>query len=290
MTTLIGIEAHRFASRRLTRILAGFLVLGFLTAGAVAFAKSNRDIGAAVERARSQALAEYNECVGVSGTKAALCEQPDLDQITADPRLHLADAPNVAEGISAFLIILALAAGASFAGADWHHRVITTTLTWEPRRTRVLVAKALAVAGVTFAAVVVLELFLVAALTPAAVWRGTTAGVSTAWMGDLFGSILRGSATAGMVAAIGCAVAMVGRATAAALGLLFAYTAVVENAIRSGIPGWQRWLVGDNAGAFVTWGGPEFVRSGLTAGLLLLAYTAFAVLVAARVFARRDVA
>ncbi|MFY9588422.1 MAG: hypothetical protein WAT66_13300 [Actinomycetota bacterium] len=290
MTTLIGIEAQRFASRRLTRILAGFLVLGFVTAGAVAFAKSNRDIGAAVERARSEALAGYNECVGPSGAKAALCEQPNLEEITADPRLHLADAPAVAEGISALLIILGLAAGASFAGADWHHRVIATTLTWEPRRQRVLVAKVVAVAAVTFAAAVVLELMLVAALTPAAVWRGTTAGVNAAWLGDLFGTVLGGAATAGMAAAIGCAVAMVGRATAAALGLLFAWTAVVENAIRNGIPGWQRWLVADNAGAFVSWDDPQFVRSGLTAGLLLLAYTAFAVLIASRVFARRDVA
>ena len=290
MTTLIGIEAHRFASRRLTRALALFLVLGFLTAGAIAFAKSNRDMAGAVERARSEALADYNECVGVPGAKAAFCEAPDLDQVTADPRWHLTDAIPVSQGVSAFLIILALAAGASFAGADWHHRVIATTLTWEPRRGRVIVAKVLGAALVTVAGVVVLELLFVGTMTPAAVWRGTTAGVSSAWLGDLFGTIVRGAATAGMGAAIGCAVAMVGRATAAALGLLFAWTAVVENAIRGGIPGWRRWLIGDNAGAFITWSDPEFVRSGLTAGLLLLAYTALTVAVSSRVFARRDIA
>ncbi len=290
MTTLIGIEAHRFTSRRLTRLLAAFLVLGFVTAGVIAFAKSNRDVRGAAERARSSALAEYNECRGVSGEKAAFCEAPDLDQITADPRLHLTDAIKVAQGVSALLIILALAAGASFAGADWHHRVIATTLTWEPRRERVLLAKVAAVAVVTFAGVIVLELTLVAALTPAAVWRGTTSGVSVAWLGDLFGTVARGAATAGMGAAIGCAVAMVGRATAAALGLLFAWTAVAENALRGGIPGWRRWLISENAGAFVTWSDPEFVRSGLTAGVLLLAYTALTVAVSSRIFARRDVA
>lgn len=290
MTTLLAVEIRRFTSRRLMRVLALLLALGFVAAGAIAFAKSNRDVASATARARADAVAEYEGCRQEAGPSAGLCKRPDIEQITAEPRFRLTTTTGVAAGVSGLLMLIGLVAGASFAGADWNHRVIATTLTWEPRRERVLLAKVLAAALVTFGTAVALELLLVATLTPAAVWRGTTAGTSIAWFGDLAGTVVRGSAAAGLAAAIGCAVAMIGRATAAALGLLFAWTAVAENAIRGGIPGWRRWLVTENVGAFVTWGDAEFVRSGLTAGLLLVAYAAAALAFSARVFSRRDVA
>lgn len=291
MKHLIGLEAQRFAARRLTRALAALVVLGFLVAGPMVFAKSSRDLTKATATARAEAMAGYEECLRASGIKGGEpCEQPVLDTITADPRFHLTDLVPISEGIAALLMVLGLVAGSSFVGADWHHRVVTTMLTWEPRRTRVVVAKAAGAAAVTFGAAIVLLALLAALLMPAAVWRGTTSGADAAWFGDLAGTVLRGGAAAAVAAAVGTALAMIGRATAAALGVLFAWVAVAENSIRAGIPGWRRWLVSDTAGAFVTGGAPEFVRSPVTAGLLLACYTALAVAIAAQAFSRRDVA
>ncbi len=291
MRDLISLEARRFSGRRLTRVLAGLVVLGFLVAGPTVFAKSNRDVEKATAAARAEALRGYNECIAATeGKGGEPCEVPGPNDSIADPRFHLTDLVPVSEGVSGLLIVLGLVAGASFVGADWHHRVVTTMLTWEPRRARVVLAKAAAAAVVTFAAAIVLLAFLGVALTPAAVRRGTLTGADAAWFGDLAGTILRGAAAAGAAAAIGTAIAMVGRATAAAIGVLFAWVAVAENSIRAGIPGWQRWLLSENTGAFVSGGDPQFPRGAASAGLLLACYTAFAVAVAARAFDRRDVA
>jgi ABC-type transport system involved in multi-copper enzyme maturation permease subunit len=290
MRRLIHLEARRFAARRLTRGLAALVLLGFLFAGGLVFAKSHRDVAKATATARAGTQSEYETCRVESGIRADLCERPDLDQVTAEPRFRLVGLVEITEGIAALLTILALAAGASFVGADWSHRVMATMLTWETRRVRFAIAKATAAAAVTFVAAVMLQVVLVAALTPAAVWRGTTGGVSGPWFADLAGSIVRGGVVAAAGAAIGVALALIGRASAAAIGVAFVWVAVAENSIRAGAPGMRRWLVSDSAGAFVTGGSPEFVRAPLTAGLLLGCYTVFAVVVASQIFSRRDVA
>jgi hypothetical protein len=284
---LIEVEIDRFTSRRLVRALAALVVLGILIAAPKVFMKSNRDITAATILDRREAVAEYENCTREGGD--GKCEYPNLDQIVGEPRFHLTQLVDIGEGIGGLLIMFSFVAGASFAGADWHHRVVTTTLTWEPRRRRVIGAKIAAVAAVTFAGAIVLELFLGVALAPAAIFRGTTAGIDGSWIASYAGVLARSGATAALAATIGCSIAMIGRATAAALGGAFAWLAVGENLIRGGLPGWRRWLVGDQLEAFV--GSPQIrVRSVATAGLLLALYGALVVVVATRVFERRDVA
>jgi len=289
MNRLIGVEVRRFTARRLMRVFAALVILGFLIAAPKVFFHSNRDIAKATVVERAAAQRGYEDCVRESGLKGGFCEQPDLERIVAEPRFHLTQLVDIGQAMAGMLIMLSFVAGASFAGADWHHRVVMTTLTWEPRRRRVIVAKIAAVAAVTCVAAIVLELVLAALLTPAAVFRGTTAGVDGGWIASYGLVLLRAGSTAALAAGIGCALSMVGRATAAALGGMFAWMAVGENLIRTGIPGWRRWLVGDQLEAFV--GNPtDRVRSVATAGLLLACYGALLFLVATRVFERRDVA
>lgn len=291
MKRLIGVEVRRLLARRLVRVLAGAMVIGLLTAGPLVFAKSHRDVAKATAAAREGATAGYAQCLSDPHARAEGCEAPNPDEIVADPRFHLTSLVDVAENVGAALIMLALVAGASFVGADWHHRVVTTTLTWEPRRDRVLLSKLAAVASVAFAGAFVYEILLGAALTPAAVFRGSTDGATAAWFGSLAASILRVGAASALAATIGASIAMIGRATAAALGGLFAWLAVGENIIRGLRPGWNRWLIGDSMGAFVSGGASdEFGRAASTAGTLLLCYALLIVAVAARMFARRDVA
>jgi hypothetical protein len=286
---LIEVEIDRFTSRRLVRALAALVVLGILIAAPKVFMKSNRDIAAATVHDRQEAVRAYEECLRGDGHDGGPCESPNLDQIVGEPRFHLTQLVDIGEAIGGLLIMFSFVAGASFAGADWHHRVVTTTLTWEPRRRRVIGAKIAAVAAVTFAGAIVLELFLGAALTPAAIFRGTMAGIDGSWIASYAGVLARGGAMAAFAATIGCSIAMIGRTTAAALGGVFAWLVVGENLIRGGLPGWRRWLVGDQLEAFM--GNPEVrVRSVATAGLLLALYGTLVVVVATRVFERRDVA
>ena len=55
------------------------------------------------------------------------------------------------------------------------------------------------------------------------------------------------------LAVIGGAVAAVGRHTAAALGVVFVWTAVVEGLIRGLRPHFTPWLLGDNLVTFLSW-------------------------------------
>jgi len=85
--------------------------------------------------------------------------------------------------------------GASSIGAEWQARSITTLLTWEPRRARVLAAK-------------VVER-------------------------HRHQRRVRG--------------ASIGRNTAAALGVGFAYFLVVENVVGNFLAGFRRWLILGNS-------------------------------------------
>ena len=64
---------------------------------------------------------------------------------------------------------------------------------------------------------------------------------------------LRVSVAAAISAVIGGAVAAVGRHTAAALGVVFVWTAVLEGLVRGLRPLWTPWLLGDNLVSFLSW-------------------------------------
>ena len=256
MTSLVFLEARRFCGRRLVRVLAVVFLIGVMVAAPAVFARSHN---------------------------------PALAGVTADTRFHITALREAVIGAGAFLVLFGLVGGATFAGADWHYHVVRTTLTWEPRRTRVLLAKVIAVFFVVAVAAIGLDSVLAFALVPAAAFRGTTDGATVSWALQVMAAILRVGALAGLAAAIGVCLAFLSRTTAGALGGLLVWIVVGENAIRAGFPGWRRWLVADNVGAFVSGGDPAFVRSASTAGALLAAYTLFALAAATASFRHFDV-
>jgi ABC-2 type transport system permease protein len=197
----------------------------------------------------------------------------------------------VLRGTTVPLVLLAWVLAASFVGAEWHAGTIGTLLTWEPRRIRVLGSKIVAVVLVAFVATIVIQVLLALALTPAAVFRGTTEGVRARWMLEVAGVVLRGAALAGVGAIIGFSIAAVARNTAAALGVGFGYVLILENLMAAVRPGWRPWFVGVNA--FILVDGhphPELAsRSVAQAGLLLGIYAVGFVLTATIFFQQRDV-
>jgi ABC-type transport system involved in multi-copper enzyme maturation permease subunit len=211
-----------------------------------------------------------------------------------DPRFHLTSLKGVFGAVTAPLVILALLIGASIIGAEWPSRTITTILTWEPRRFRVLSAKVLAAILVGMALTLVALVVLGLVLLPSALFHGTTAGTTGAGWQSLGGVALRSVAVTAIGAIVGFSIASIGRNTAAALGVLFGYIVVIENVVAAFLHGLRRWLITGNAIVFVSGDPHDFPRvssrSVTACGLYLGAIAVGLYVIAAVLFQRRDVA
>jgi len=307
VTALLSIEVRRFLARRLGRVLVGLAVFGMLLAGTVLFAKSHR-LAPAQERALlAQAEANWEATVqacqsgkfGIPPSEIPpgeslqqFCEQVVGPVQVEDPGFHLTSLHDVYLVTNVLLIALFTLLAASFVGAEWHAGTVTTLLTWEPRRFRVFLAKVLSAAAIAFVGFLALQAVLGAALAPAAIFRGTTAGADAAWFRSVAGLVLRAGAVAAMGAAVATSLAFIGRNTAAALGVAFGYIAVIEPILRGVKPKWQPWLVYDNVATFIVGHTAEFTvrpRTPSGAGLLVGLYVVALAAVAAGFFLRRDV-
>ncbi len=300
MKRSIKVELSRLLSRRLLRVLTLLVVAGFTIAGVAAFLSSD-DSPAAVAAAEAERKALVNQCIegstaGHGGNGAlnasearSFCEE---EVWVEEPRFIYTDVEWILMTMGLPMIMLAWLLGASFMGAEWVNRTITSTLTWEPRRLRVLGAKLVALAVIAFAWVLALQGYLAAVLYPAARFRGVTAGVDAAFLGELAGVAARVGALAVVASLMGFSLATVGRNTAAAFGVGFGHLAIVEGLVRAFKPQWSEWLIGDNLGLFLV--GAEDVNhlghSEGAAGLLLAAYALILVTVASAIFRRREIA
>ena len=200
--------------------------------------------------------------------------------------------PDVLMGTSLVLVSVAWILGASAIGADWHAGHVTTILTWEPRRGRVMLAKIVASLTSVFVVSLTIQALLGAALAVAAAGAGSTTGADAAWLAESAGVALRVALLSTIFAAFGFGLASAGRNTAVALGVGFGYLVIVENLVRGLRPQWTPWLLTDNAGLFIVDSPIDFPmleRSTLGAGLYLAAVGAILLLAASGLFRTRDV-
>jgi hypothetical protein len=315
VSNLIALELARALARRVTKLFAVGALAAILTAGiAVFFAHSGR----VAEAPSLESRPEYTACLrgdflapgeeivlpdegAVASPAIGTAEREEfcrtaVEAFTFDPglddRYHFASFQGALLGTTPPLSMLALILGATLIGAEWRANTIATQLTWEPRRIRVLAAKAIVAALMGAAFYLLVQVVLGGALTPAALWRGTTEGIDGAWWRESIGILARGSAFAAMSATIGFAIATVGRNTTAALGVMFGYFAILEGTLLGNIWPWiRRWLMIGNSIVFV--GGessPDIAgRSVIGAGILLGIYAAGAWALSALWFSRRDV-
>lgn len=300
MRTLLAGEVRRLLARRLVRVLAVLFVLGTALAGVLTFVNTDRSDPAVVEARRRQVQADFERCFREAPRGPGVGDGPrrvpecDIDTSGTDDRsLPLVDLSDILKGTTAPLVIVAWLIGASAIGADWQSRTLTTLLTWEPRRTRVLLVKAAAAMAIAAAFFLVAQALLFGALLPSVLAHGTTAGADAGWARELAGVVGRGTVMVAVAAGIGFALASVGRNTAAAMGIGFAYVVVIEQVVGQFLEDWRRWLLLGNIIVFVVGQGEaEGVpgRSVLGAGLFLVAVTAGLLVGAAAVFRRRDVA
>jgi ABC-type transport system involved in multi-copper enzyme maturation permease subunit len=268
-----------------------------VVSGIITFVQAGKDARTHETQSNPFVEREVRRCVrGDYGPHPGLSESELRAEceamVGADPRFQYSSIRDVLLGSSPPFLLLAVLLGASFIGAEWHFGTITTALTWEPRRMRILAVKAVVVT--VFAAIffIILQAILAAVLYPAAAVYGTTTGLDAAWMRDVAGIVVRGALLAAISALIGFSFASIGRNTTAAMGTIFVYFVAIEPIVRALRPGWVKWLFIDNASIFISEQSTSFPpldRSVWGAGLLLAIYSGIALIAGLMWFKRRDV-
>ena len=300
----VAVELRRLLARRLVHVLAILVVAAILFGGVMAAiqARKNEGGGPSVQAGQGVARAQEREVQRcLSGRYGPVPDDPQEARAfcesqfsleASDPRMHLTDISDILLGISVLIMILMWLVGASFIGAEWRHGTITTLLTWEPRRVRLMLTKVAAVVLFGFVVSLLIQLAVAAAVGPSAYAFGTTSGADSAWLSDLIRQSLRIAGVGAVMGAVGFALASLGRNTAAALGVGFAYVVVVENLIRALKPQWQPWFFSDNAAVLVT-ADPSILGQGdysvARSAFVVGGYTLLLLLAAIGIFRARDV-
>jgi hypothetical protein len=188
----------------------------------------------------------------------------------------------------------ALIGGAVVVGGEWKAGTVTTLLTWEVRRGRLLLARLLACAFLAAAiAAALLALYVLVAALPVAVVHGDVSGLDAAWWWSLAGLVVRSLVMIALAALLGAGIASIGRSSVAALAAAFVLEAIVQPAVRGLWPARARWLLGENVVAFVggePMVGESFSISPLAGGLTLVLYLVALSAGAVWLFQRRDLA
>lgn len=206
-----------------------------------------------------------------------------------DPRTGL---PNALATATTPLVLTGFIFGASLLGADYTSRSLTTLLTWEPRRARVLISRTATSAAVTVCAALAVLALLVLAILPAALAHGTGDGAAYVSMAAL---ATRSALLAAAACVIGVSCAAIGRSTPAALIGAAVYLGVIENTVIDSAPDVGRWLLINDSLSWVAAGpiasdgpgGPGHTVA--TAGLLLLVGVLAVHALATLILGRRDI-
>lgn len=242
---LVRSEFLRARSRRLVpMVLIGGLIGITIGMGIVAFTAQKPSAAEIAQAqasfdqqvARCERNVERSQTSVIGSSPEAYCERawsPPFDAV------FLRDLDTILQGTATFVILLAVFLGASLGGADWTSNTMQTLLTWEPRRFRVFLVRALVVAVCVFAITVFLQLVFAAVTDLVASTRGSAAFLpSDFWRGVLL-TVGRVSVISTALALIAFAISMIGRSTVAALGALFGYLIVVEAVIAGFRPSLQ---------------------------------------------------
>lgn len=323
--SLLRVELARISARRFIRILLGLAVLGFVILSAVAFTQFSRPTPQSLAEAETQrdadiaASEEFREdCLADESIpeeeRELRCGPPlTADQIPIEAYLDKSpftladDLPAGALGVAGAAAALGFVIGATYIGAEWSSRSIVALLFWEPRRLRVLGVKTTMTVLVATVLGVVSQLAWIGVGLLLARSRGTPDTPDGFWA-DTWAQSGRSVLLVVIAALLGFGVANLIRNTGAALGVGFAYFAIVETAVRALLPSTQAYLLTDNAvalamsdGLSIFIPGPavvqetgsvveftEFVLTNLRGGVTLAAYCLVLLAIGTWLFRRRD--
>jgi len=259
---VIDLCRSEFLRARSRRILPMMLVGGVLlivVAMVIAGANSHKPTAAEIASAQAFSDKQFNQCMrGQYGGQLppgynSLQEYcADVTAPQTDTGLQFRDAALLLEHTSTFVVLLGVALAASLGGADWSAGTMTTLLTWEPRRIRVLLVRALVVALVVAFVTLLLQAILFGSFSLAVALRGTSLGAPSGLLGTAALTGLRVSTVAVGFGLVALAIATIGRSTVAALGVLFGYLVLFEGVIAGLRPSIQDRLLVRAGGVIVS--------------------------------------
>jgi hypothetical protein len=280
---LVLVELNRFRLRRAVALM--LLAAALLTALIAATTLWDTRPLAAADVARAERLAAEEAASPMFQKELARCERrpqeylgpqatpeqcsesmmPRADWYLDRPQLAL-DRVSQDAGVGALMLVAALMVviGTTFAGADWATGSLSNQLLFEPRRSRVWLAKGAAVLLGTLVASTVIMTGFWAAMFVAAEMRDISTGATVQeeirWM------VGRGVLLAALGATGAYALTMLLRHTVGTIAVLFAY-AVGGTAIIAALPitGVGRWSVGNNVLAWLN-DGYEYYDQTLPCG------------------------
>ncbi len=184
--------------------------------------------------------------------------------------------------------LFALVAGVIGVTSEFRHGTITPSLLVEPQRLRLLSAKLAAqiIVGLLLGALA----YILSAVLIAGILSGR--GIPTDWStGDWVGAVIGGMIATALYGVLGLGVGALLRNQAGAIVVVLAWIFVIENLL-SIIPHFaiDKYGLGGTAGALaMTNNGVDHPLGQVSAGLLLLLYTAVLVAAGAIVLRRRDI-
>jgi ABC-2 type transport system permease protein len=259
---VIDLFRSEFLRARSRRILPMMLVGGVLlivVAMVIAGANSQKPTAAQIAAAQAFSQKQFNQCMrGQYGgqlppgydTLQELCTDETAPR--TDTGLQFRDGALILEHTSTFVVLLGVALAASLGGADWSAGTMTTLLTWEPRRVRVLLVRAVVVALVVAFVTLLLQAILFGSFSLAVALRGTSLGAPSGLLGTAALTGIRVSTVAVGFGLVALAIATIGRSTVAALGVLFGYLVLVEGVIAGLRPSIQDRLLVRAGGVIVS--------------------------------------
>ncbi|GAA3744063.1 ABC transporter permease subunit [Micromonospora maritima] len=328
---LVRAELERLAARRFVQLMVVLLAVAFAVTAVTTLGGSHRPTEVELGRAQAQAAEEvrrlelaHDRCLRIkAGTLTADendylprdCAQIDPAQSETLPTasdylsgvfVFAKEAEPLLFFLVAFLALFGFLVGASYIGADLNSGGVVNLLLWRPRRPTVLAAKL----GTLLGGLLALSVLASVAYLGAFWLIGQASGLTGRTGGDFWvtlGAIwARGLVLVLATAALGFAIATLGRHTSAALGTVAAYVVVWELGARLvfqilavGRPDrfmlssyLAAWLNGEvrfwdgNAcstgisgfcdGSYtLTWVSGMVVLLGLTAALVVAAFTVF---------------
>jgi ABC-2 type transport system permease protein len=298
---LLRSEARRLLSRRLFRVLALLALLGIVVSVAIVGARSHRPSPEEQAALQQDIQQEIQQCIEQKffslepgQTMEQVCTDAFADQTPPD-EYALTGLTDTLRGTSFILLVLGLVIGASAVGADWQAGSMATLLVWEPRRLRVLAVRAIVVGVAVFVLALLLQGALAGLLALVANTRGSTAGTGGDFTRTVVGVIGRIAVMTAILALIAVAISMIGRTTAASLGVVFVYLALVESLLHVLIPRITPWLLSVNTAVFVDGraqdvgdNAPVHVTPG-HASVVVVAYALILLVAAGAFFRARDV-
>jgi ABC-2 type transport system permease protein len=215
-----------------------------------------------------------------------------LGFVTASTAGHAGDAPlgSVAHlenvvGVSAMPGFVMHIVGVLAMAGEYQHGTISQTYLAAPRRSRLLAAKLLAMAGAGAAVALAMVITAVVATIPAVVAHGASIPLGD---GNVLHAVAGTVISAGLFATAGVAIGAIVRSQVAALVAIAAWVVVAEGLLSVVLGGnIARWLPGGAAAAIAGSGADPLPLWGATA--LLAGYCASVAAAAARITVRHDV-